>query len=429
MTALVTHLPITLRPDSRRTVIRPFFAEDPTAFAIKDQPRAQRIVDRILGLADTELCDELAAATARMVARHHDATGLFRQRFDGLEELAMDRATVGRDQALLIGAYFSQEFSFESAALFNPSVVRHPDQSATTDGALKLLLSLRGIGEGHVSSLTFRTGMWEVDGNLVIDAPSECAVAPRINEVQSPEGERIVHLDCGGSRNISETVIFPFIPSQGKGIEDTRLVEFTDDDGTRDWRGTYTAFDGSEVRQALLKTTDFMRFEMTGIKGPLAHAKGAALFPRRVGGKHFMLGRQDNENLWLLSSSDGHDWEDGRKILTPKFPWEFIQIGNCGSPIELPEGWLLLTHGVGTVRNYSVGACLLDKDDPSKVIARMAKPLLEPDDMERDGYVPNVVYSCGGLVRDRTLLLPYGVADTYTAFGKVDVDALLAAMA
>ncbi len=428
MADLVTHLPITLKPDSKRTVVRPFFAEDPTAFAVKDHSRAERIVERVLGLGDQAMRAELRAATARLAARHRDVEPSFQRRFNELEGLTIDRARVGREQALLIGAYFTQEFSFESAALFNPSVVRHPDQSEVTPGATKLLFTLRGIGEGHVSSLIFRTGIWEADGALIIDPPSEFAVAPLIDEATDEAGHRVVHLNCGGSREISETVIFPFLPSQGKGIEDARLVEFTEEDGKVDWRGTFTAFDGSEARQAMLWTADFKTFDMRAVEGPLAHAKGAALFPRRIGGRYWTLGRQDNENLWLLSSTDFHDWEDARKILTPRYPWECIQIGNCGSPIELDEGWLVLTHGVGTVRNYSLGACLLDKDDPAKVLARLSEPLLEPSDMERDGYVPNVVYSCGALLRNRTLLLPYGVADSYTAFGIVEIDALLAAM-
>jgi predicted GH43/DUF377 family glycosyl hydrolase len=223
-------------------------------------------------------------------------------------------------------------------------------------------------------------------------------------------------------------VIFPFLPSQGLGIEDVRLVKFTDDDGVSDYRGTFTAFDGAKIREVLLRTPDFTTIEMRGVEGPWARTKGMALFPRRIGGRYFMLGRQDNENIWLLSSDDPYVWNGGDKLLEPRFPWEFIQLGNCGSPIEIAEGWLVLTHGVGEVRTYCIGACLLDKTDPRKVIARTPRPVLEPEVGNRDGYVPNVVYSCGSMLRDRTMLVPFGVADNFASFGTIKVDDLLSEM-
>jgi predicted GH43/DUF377 family glycosyl hydrolase len=241
-------------------------------------------------------------------------------------------------------------------------------------------------------------------------------------------GERVVHLHWSGGHDISEAVIFPFLPSQGLGIEDVRLVKFTDDDGVSDYRGTFTAFDGTKIREVLLRTPDFTTIEMRGVEGPWARTKGMALFPRRVGGRYFMLGRQDNENIWLLSSDDPYVWNGGDKLLEPRFPWEFIQLGNCGSPIEIAEGWLVLTHGVGEVRTYCIGACLLDKTDPRKVIARTPRPVLEPEVGNRDGYVPNVVYSCGSMLRDRTMLVPFGVADNFASFGTIKVDDLLSEM-
>jgi predicted GH43/DUF377 family glycosyl hydrolase len=206
------------------------------------------------------------------------------------------------------------------------------------------------------------------------------------------------------------------------------MVAFTDDDGTTDYRGTYTAFNGAEVRQGLLRTSDFKTFAMRGVRGDLYRGKGMALFPRKIDGRYMMLGRQDNENIWLLSSHAFDTWSGGEKIIAPQSSWEFIQIGNCGSPIEIDEGWLVLTHGVGAVRSYCIGACLLDKADPSKLLARTSEPLIVPDAGSRGGYVPNVVYSCGGLVRDRTLLLPYGVADNFAAFTTLKLDAIIAAM-
>ena len=425
---LAKTLPVVLKPDAGRTVVRPFVVEDPSDFADPKRSRAERITERILALSEEDLKAEVAAISQSLDERHRDPEASLLRRFKDVEGLTIDKGAVTPDQALLIGAYFSEEFSFESAALFNPSVVRHPDQSGAGEGDTRILLSLRGIGEGHISSLTFRTGVWTAAGEVRIDTPSPVTVGPTMERSESPDGQLIIHLACGGSREISETVIFPFMPSQGRGIEDVRLVEFTGDDGQPEYLGTYTAFNGSDVRQAILRTTDFVDFVVRGISGPLYQSKGLALFPRKVGGKFMALGRYDNENIQLLESDDLYAWEHGEKLLGPRWPWEFIQIGNCGSPIEIEEGWLVLTHGVGTVRNYCIGAALLDKDNPSKVLKRLKHPLLEPQDGDRDGYVPNVVYSCGGIVRGRALLLPYGVADNYSAFATVELDSLLAAM-
>jgi predicted GH43/DUF377 family glycosyl hydrolase len=426
MADIATRLPGFLRPDASRTVLRPFIVEDPST---SDCPRTRRIIDRILALDDAGLRDELQVMAAGLEDRHRDVGRLLRRRYEELSSLMTDRAPATPDQCKLIGAYFSEEFSFESAALFNPSVVPHPDQSGVEAGGLRILVSLRGIGEGHISSLAFRTGTWSADGAVTMDDPSKYAVGPRIERTKGRHGELIVHLLCDSAQDISENVIYPFMPSQGRGIEDVRLVEFTDDDGTKDYRGTYTAFNGADVRQGLLRTDDFRTFELRGVRGDLYSGKGMALFPRKIDGCYMMLGRQDNENIWLLSSHEFDAWSGGQKIISPQWPWEFIQIGNCGSPIEIDEGWLVLTHGVGVVRNYCIGACVLDKADPSKVLARTTTPLLVPDRSSRDGYVPNVVYSCGALVRNRTLLLPYGVADSFAAFASVKLDDLVKAMA
>ena len=233
---------------------------------------------------------------------------------------------------------------------------------------------------------------------------------------------------CAGSRNASESILFPVTPSQRQGIEDLRLVRFVEDDGTVIYMGTYTAYSGSAARSELVRARDFRTFEMRPLQGSVAAAKGMALFPRRIGGQYAMLSRQDNENIWLVMSDDLYTWNGGQKIVAPHCFWEFVQMGNCGSPIEIDEGWLVITHGVGSVRNYCIGACLLDKDDPSKLLARMKLPLVHPSPKERDGYVPNVVYSCGALVHDRTLLLPYGVADSFATFASVALDDLLAVM-
>jgi predicted GH43/DUF377 family glycosyl hydrolase len=237
-----------------------------------------------------------------------------------------------------------------------------------------------------------------------------------------------VRLHVGCCVDLSEVVLFPVTFQQRHGLEDLRLSRFVDDDGSITYYGTYTAVGGETIRQELLRTTRFETFELNAIRGPLSATKGMALFPRRVGGYYTMLGRQDHENIWILRSNDLYLWEDGVVAVSPRWPWEFIQIGNCGPPAEIDEGWLVLTHGVGAVRNYCIGACLLDRNDPTKLLARTSIPVVTPASGERDGYVPNVVYSCGFLVHGRTILLPYGVADTFTNFATIDLDRLLEAM-
>ena len=427
MADVMKHLPLILRPDPSRTVVRPFSPEYPGAFATPGKSRAQVIVDRILSLDEAEVTAERRTIIGSLDERHRDVDELLMRRFETMDGLTVDRSTLRRDQALLIGAYFSEEYSFEAAALFNPSIVVHPDQGEVPAGATRFVMSLRAIGEGHVSSVTFRTGIIGADGSVSVDKASPTAVPPIIEHVER-DGAAGVRLLCGGGRELSETILFPMLPSQSRGIEDVRLVRFIEDDGKPLYYGTYTAFNGSEARSELLDTDDFKGFNMRPMTGDAAAAKGMALFPRRVGGRYTMLARQDNENVWLLQSDDLLHWEGGERIIRPHYPWEFVQMGNCGSPMELDEGWLVLTHGVGTVRNYCVGAALLDKHDPRKVLARTPKPLLEPSPDERDGYVPNVVYSCGATVLGGTLILPYGVADGFATVATADVSAVLAAM-
>lgn len=424
---IVNHSNLLLRPDPARTVLRPFEPSDPPAFADAHHPRSDRIAERILGLSDVDLSAELDHVIASLRHRHHGVDEVLMRRFREVEGLSIDKDAIDHGAALLIGAYFSEEFSFEAAALFNPSMVLHPDQSDLPEGGVRFALSLRGIGEGHVSSVTFRSGRWSPQEGFEIDPPHRTAVTPVIEMPRDLDDPDLIRLRCGGGYDLSEKVLFPIVPRQRQGIEDVRLVRFVEGDGAVTYYGTYTAFSGAAVQQEIL-TTDFHDFEMRPVKGPIAGAKGLALFPRRIEGRYAAIARHDSENLWLLTSDDLYDWRDGNRILIPKKPWEYIQIGNCGSPIEIDEGWLLLTHGVGPVRNYCVGACLLDKDDPSRVLARTHRPLLRPRDDQRDGYVPNVIYSCGGIVHDRTLLLPYGVADNFAAFASVNVNDLLAVM-
>ncbi|HEX4693033.1 glycoside hydrolase family 130 protein [Sphingomonas sp.] len=425
--SLLTHSPLHLAPDASRTVIRPFGPQYPTPFANVEPSRTERIVDAVLAMN----AGELAADEARMIAplheRHRNLDRLLLRRYEEIAKIVPAAEAADDDAKLVIGAYFSEEYSFEAAALFNPSMVPHPRQDGCPEDGIRFLLSLRGIGEGHVSSVTFRTGSWSKSVGFGVDKASPQAISPRIDEADIP-GDDISRIICEGSRDPSESVLFPVTPSQAQGIEDLRLCRFVDDDGTVDHVGTYTAFDGRATRSELLRGFGFSEFEMRPLKGSAAAAKGMALFPRRVDGRYVMLGRQDNESIWLLRSDDLYTWNGGDKLISPKFAWDLCQMGNCGSPIEIDEGWLVLTHGVGMVRNYSIGAALLDKHDPSKVLARTAEPILRPSPKERDGYVPNVVYSCGAMVHDRTLLLPYGIADNFAAFATCDVGDLLGAM-
>ena len=416
-------LEIELKPDPSRTVIRPFSFSYPEAFAADRPSRAQTVAQRVMAL-DPALRKRMVELLAKpMEERHRNADEVFRRRFAEVQD-ELDIGDIDADEALLLGAYFSQEYAFESAALFNPSIARIDDEPASATGGVKFVLSLRGIGEGHISSVTFRTGEWGPDDRLVIDPASPHGVPPRIDRNQ----DGWVRLLCDDSQDASETVIFPVLPSQRQGVEDLRLVNFTDHDGVRSIIGTYTAFDGRKVQQEMLRGVDMRTFEMRPLAGAMTGYKGMALFPRRIDGQFVMLGRQDSETIWLLRSDDLYTWERGTPIMAPKYPWEFVQLGNCGSPIEIDEGWLVFTHGVGMVRGYCIGACLLDKADPSRVLARTPSPLLFPSAEQRGGYVPNVTYSCGGLLQGRRILLPYAIGDEYTAFATAQVDDILSVM-
>ncbi|SHI07349.1 glycoside hydrolase family 130 protein [Bradyrhizobium erythrophlei] len=417
-----------LRPDPARVIVRPFKpATEPRDLNPTDKTRANHIVDRVLALDPETAAGQLADVLENFLGRHRNLLETFEARADEMEEALATHGTFSKVQRQLIGAYFLNEYSFEASALFNPSIVPHPDQSGAPEGALRFILSLRAVGEGHVSSLTFRTGTIAADGSLAVDPTARLASSPRIGyRVSGPNGDD-VEVIFKPDEDISERIIFPVTESQSHGIEDARFVEFSDG-GRKTYYATYTAYSGTAIRSELIETSDFISFRMTPLHGAAARNKGMALFPRRIDGKYAMIARQDNENLYLIYSSDLYRWEDGHAILKPEFPWEFVQIGNCGSPIELYEGWLLLTHGVGPVRKYSIGAALLDKKDPSKVIARSREPLLRPEPSEREGYVPNVVYTCGAMRHNDQIILPYAVSDTFSNFATIRISSLLQAM-
>jgi predicted GH43/DUF377 family glycosyl hydrolase len=393
-----------------------------------DRSRANYIVDRVMALTPAEAESVFAEVLENFEGRHRNFIAKFEKRAQEMEEAFRPHASFTQTQRRLIGAYFLHEYSFEASALFNPSIVPHPDQRGAPPGGLRFVLSLRAVGEGHISSLTFRSGVVDLDGSVSIDPTARLASTPvEISRTPCAAGE-VVEVSFPDAEHISENVIFPLTDAQLHGIEDARFVQFSNDDGSTKFYGTYTAYSGLAVRSEMVETSDFKSFRLIPLSGNAAHHKGMALFPRCVDGEYVMIGRQDSENLYLIRSSDRHHWQGGEIVVRPRHPWEFVQIGNCGSPIELDEGWLLLTHGVGPVRKYSIGAVLLDKADPSKVLARSREPLVRPEPQEREGYVPNVVYTCGAIRHGPRIVLPYAVSDSFSNFATIRIDRLMQAM-
>ena len=468
-----------LRPDQSRVLLRPFRHEDPD--------RSRRIIARIMSLPEDQVGPLLDEVSAEFSQRHQQIHKSFFERFEQVRGFLLTDKEISEQRRLLIGSYFVCEYSLESAALFNPSIVPHPDQSDLPCGALRFILSLRATGEGHISSITFRTGIIYADHRIEVLPPAGFLTEPRqipnssydkalferklfelglnneftrramdkLGESFGLEELRVsLEVETKQSRvadrnairgmlalarsnyevrfqpqqQLSERVLFPATPSQRNGIEDARFVRFRKDNGNHVYYATFTAFDGKVILPELVETSDFLRFRFITLNGPAAENKGMALFPRKVGGRYAMLSRQDNENIYLMFSDNIHFWNERRLLLTPAFPWELVQIGNCGSPIETEAGWVVLSHGVGPMRKYCMGAFLLDRADPSKVIGRLREPLLKPNQNEREGYVPNVVYTCGALLHNGELIIPYGVADHATTFATVPLAELLAAM-
>ena len=417
-----------LRPDPARVIVRPFKpATEPRDLNPTDKTRANHIVERVLNLDPQAAAGQLADVLENFQGRHRNLLKTFERRADEMEEALLAHCTFSEAQRQLLGAYFLHEYSFEAAALFNPSIVAHPDQAGAPEGGMRFVLSLRAVGEGHISSLTFRSGLISAEGDVSIEPTVRLATVPKVSKRTPVVDGETIELSFSPDHHISERVIFPVTASQSNGIEDARFVDF--EGSRRTYYATYTAYSGKAIRSELLETRDFLSFRMSPLRGTAAQNKGMALFPRKLNGHYAMIGRQDNENLYLIYSDDLYRWDGGVAMLKPKFPWEFVQIGNCGSPIELEEGWLLLTHGVGPVRRYSIGAVLLDKADPSKVIARSREPLVRPERTEREGYVPNVVYTCGALSHRDTIVLPYAVSDTFSNFATIKISALLANLA
>jgi predicted GH43/DUF377 family glycosyl hydrolase len=473
----VRRLPIRLTRDASHTITRFFWL---------GSARARKIIDRVLGL-DEERTAQLLAATIRDFSHLPiELEDIFLTHYEEAARRVMMPAGLSTERKRLIGAYFTLEYAFASAALFNPSIAPAISQEGVPPGSLRFAMSLRCIGEGHISSIVFRHGLVDSAGEIKLEpagpyrepkrrvekrlfsrTESRAKLAalgmreavleevfarlddpftmPELQTIlyrllSAPDGLRIseeeVHLAQGLAScdyniemppnvSLDQVILFPICEPECRGMEDMRLVRFTNDDGSMCYYGTYTAYNGWQTRPQLLEMPTPEVAYIRSLQGCCAKDKGLALFPHKVGGRYLMIGRIDGENLHLLESDNIRQWDRARPIQQPQFTWEFVQIGNCGSPIETEAGWLVLTHGVGPMRRYCIGATLLDRDDPTKLIGRLDEPLLTPGPDERMGYVPNVVYSCGSLVHNGLLVIPYGISDAATGFATVPLDDLL----
>lgn len=359
--------------------------------------------------------------------RHWQTARMFEDRYREVEAaLSLDGSQFSETRKRLIGAYFCHEYTYAAAALMNPSIVPHPDQSGIRDGSCRFVMSLRAVGEGHISTVAFREGIAHDDGSFDLWPQSHFATSVELDDATLTDADSAVTVHRHSESSLSNTVIFPITEQQRNGLEDLRLVRFQHDDGSYEWIGTYTAFSGSSIRSELLRTRDFRSFVLEPIAGKAGRNKGMALFPEKIGGNYAMVSRQDGKNLFLLYSDRLDCWDDeGVLLMEPKYPWEFIQIGNCGSPVLTDAGWLIITHGVGAMRKYALGAALLDRDDPRKVLGRTVEPMLTAENADRSGYVPNVVYTCGVMRVGKQLLVPYGISDSAVGFASVAIDDLL----
>ena len=429
----ITSSPLTLfetrlHADPSRVVLRPFHL----GWQAHNAPhgRALKLVSDVAAMDEASVLAEYERVLHDFQERHWQTETMFAERYAELcESLHLHEAEFSETRKRLIGAYFCHEYTYAAAALMNPSIVPHPDQSGMGDDAVRFVMSLRAVGEGHISSIVFREGIACNDGSFSLWPQSAFATAVSLENASLADADCGVIVSRHADTNLSNTVIFPITEQQSNGLEDLRLVRFDHGAGDYEWIGTYTAYSGSTIRSELLRTRDFRRFLLEPIQGKAGRNKGMALFPQPINGHYAMVGRQDGKNLFLLQSDRLDRWDDdGCLLMEPKYPWEFIQIGNCGSPIRTEAGWLLFTHGVGAMRKYALGCALLDLENPSQVIGRTREPVLTAVDADRSGYVPNVVYTCGVLkVADR-LLIPYGISDSAVGFAGTSIADLLALM-
>jgi predicted GH43/DUF377 family glycosyl hydrolase len=476
---LVKRRPTVMNAESSRVITRPHIPGD--------RARIKKLITRVAQLGEDDVRNLLEGVFQEFAARHRNFRAALESNFERISEHVPKNITLTAEQRRLLGAYFTSEYSVEAAALFNPSIVSHPDQQGVDKGSLRFVMSFRATGEGHISSIEFRSGTVDENNDIYFDAVSQYVATPEIHTdpvyyrqhfrrklEEMGTRERIINILLEGlgetftldelqlqiknlrstkfrlvdkqhaidtalwlarsnyevifspQQSISERVIFPVSENESSGIEDARFVRFVDDDGSVTYYATYTAYNGFDILPQLLQTDDFLTFKMHTLSGNAARNKGMALFPRKINGRFVMLSRQDGVNNYIMFSESLRNWTDAELLQEPVHPLEFVQVGNCGSPVETSEGWLALFHGVGPMRKYSIWAELLDIDDPSKVIGRLDEPILAPDEHERDGYVPNVVYTCGSMLHEDTLVVPYGIADQRCRVATVSIPELLA---
>jgi predicted GH43/DUF377 family glycosyl hydrolase len=488
MTSLnVTRARQRLLPDARRVLAKPYLPGD--ELIAPGKSRAAQLMERILDIPEAQLSSLLSDVLANFASRHRAFETVLEDHFELVAHNVPAGAEISAARRQLIGAYFTHEYAVEGAALLNPSIVTAPDQTNLSDGDKRVFLSLRAVGEGHISSIEFRSGVIEASGELRVDSTSPYLVAgqrtPPISYIKYRFGEKLNELGAGNALSatvlarlperftlqeleaslaqleadglppaiwfetaqiirvlaasnyvthfgvetgLAERVLFPAGPNETRGMEDARFVRFVRDDGTVKYYATYTAYDGFSILPQLIETDDFLTFSISTLNGAAAQNKGMALFPRTINGQYVMLSRKDRENLFIATSADVHFWNDAVELYKPSKPWELLQIGNCGSPLETPAGWLVLTHGVGPMRRYTLGALLLDLNDPTRVIGQLSQPLLEPDASEREGYVPNVLYTCGAIIHGDHVIMPYGFSDAGIGVARLSLRELLAAL-
>lgn len=466
------------QPDCSRVIVKPHVP--------KEIDRIEKIITRVLSLSEEQVEQILDRVLKNFTNRHKNVWDSFDNNYNQIKRYIPENIQISKNRQALLGAYFSCEYSIQAAAFFNPSIVPHPDQSGLEEGSMRFILSFRSVGEGHISSIEFRGGIIDKDGDFTFDKVSR--YAEKANIVSNPvydkatffmkltemrkdeqtEAENIIsaqvytmledefllsdltwvlqmvidsdHKDFGESimwlaksnyelqfqieQDLSEKIIFPASKNDSNGIEDARFVRFVDDDGSVTYYATYTAYNGHNILPQIIETKDFITFKMITLNGEFSKNKGMALFPRKINGKYMMISRVDGENLYLMSSDNIHFWQNAELIKEPQSAWEFVQIGNCGSPIETDKGWVLLTHGVGPMREYSIGVTLLDLENPTQIVGNMNEPLLVCNQEEREGYVPNVVYSCGSIIHNNNLIIPYAMSDTCSGIVTVTLSEL-----
>ncbi|MDD3012426.1 MAG: glycoside hydrolase family 130 protein [Candidatus Gastranaerophilales bacterium] len=461
------------QPDYSRVIIKPHVP--------KGKDRIEKIIMRVLSLPEENVKQILDSVITSFSDRHKNIWDAFDKNYNEIKKYIPQNAQISNNRRALLGAYFSSEYSIQAAAFFNPSIIAHPDQSDLPKGSLRFILSFRSVGEGHISSIEFRSGIVDENCKFTFDKVSRYAERANIAsnpvydkntfflklaEMQKPEkiisqqvsdllseefllsdlvaalhivinsehkdiGENMIWLAKSNyelqfklDQELSEKIIFPASQNDSNGIEDARFVRFIDDEGIVTYYATYTAYNGRRILPQILETKDFLTFKMSTLNGKFSKNKGMALFPRKINGKYMMISRVDGENLYLMSSENIHFWQNAKLLKEPENAWEFVQIGNCGSPIETDQGWILLTHGVGPMREYCIGIILLDLENPNKIIGSMVKPLIIPTQDEREGYVPNVVYSCGSIIHNDDLIIPYAMSDTCSGIATISVSEL-----